>query len=200
LDHYAAGNGWHPLLMIAAFGACIIGAGIACQVIQVVVSVRERDKEGILPGDVWTDGRTLEWSIPTPAPYYNFAVTPVVHDRDAYWDIKENNKMNPNMQLQAHYADIHMPKNTGTGFIIAMFSGVFGFGMVWHIPWMIGLGLIGVFATVIARTFNNDLDYYIKGDDVMKMERDRINATRHSAGSVSSAMHNEINSTEVSAI
>lgn len=176
LDHYPAGNGWHPLLVIAAVGAAVIAVGIACQIIQVVVSVRDREKTRELTGDAWVDGRTLEWSIPSPAPFYNFAVTPVVHHRDEFWEMKETRASNPNMELQAHYADIHMPKNTATGFIIALFSGVFGFGMVWHIPWMIGLGLIGVFITIIARTFNQDVDYYLKSDEIARLEKERIAA------------------------
>jgi cytochrome o ubiquinol oxidase subunit 1 len=176
LDHYPAGNGWHPLLVIAACGAVIIGIGIACQIIQVVVSIKERQAGRDLTGDAWIDGRTLEWSIPSPAPFYNFAVTPVVHELDEYWAMKEKGMLNPNTQLQSHYADIHMPKNTATGFIIAIFSGIFGFGMIWHSPSMIGFGLIGVFASIMARTFNQNIDYYLKSDDIVRLERERIRA------------------------
>ncbi len=176
LDHYAAGNGWHPLLIIAAMGAVIIGMGVACQVIQVIVSIRDREKTRVLTSDPWINGRTLEWSIPCPAPFYNFAVTPTVDSRDAYWEIKEKHLPNPNLQPQSHYADIHMPHNTSVGFIIAVFSGIFGFGMVWHIFWMIGLGLFGVFATVMARTFNQKLDYYLKSDEIVKLENERVRA------------------------
>ncbi|EKD77742.1 MAG: Cytochrome O ubiquinol oxidase subunit I, partial [uncultured bacterium] len=186
LDHYAAGNGWHPLLMIAAFGACIIGAGVACQIIQVIVSIKEREKTRDLTGDVWVNGRTLEWSIPSPAPFYNFAATPVVSERDAYWDMKEKNTLNPNIQLQSHYADIHMPRNTSVGFIIAVFCGIFGFGMVWHIFWMIGLGLVGVFATAMSRTFNQNLDYYLTSDEIVKLEKERMRALQASSTDVDS--------------
>lgn len=178
LDHYAAGQGWHPLLIIAACGAGIIAMGIACQVIQVVVSVKNRHLNKDLTGDAWGNGRTLEWSIPSPAPFYNFAITPVVNERDAFWDIKEKQLQNPNQYPYHHYTDIHMPKNTGTGFIIAIFSGLFGFGMVWHIDWMIVCGLIGIFTTIIMRSFNSDVDYYIKAKDVEKMERERFLRTQ----------------------
>jgi cytochrome o ubiquinol oxidase subunit 1 len=176
LDYYPSGNGWHPLLIIAACGAAIISVGIACQLIQIVVSIKERAKTRDLTGDPWVNGRTLEWSIPSPAPFYNFAVSPTVHDRDAFWDMKENHLPNPNLQPQTHYADIHMPRNTGTGFIIAVFSGVFGFGMVWHIPWMIGLGLVGVFATIMKRTLNQNTDYYLTSDEIVKLENERVRA------------------------
>lgn len=173
LDQYAAGQGWHPLLVIAAVGAGIIGIGVACQVIMLYVSIKERHLTRDLTGDAWGDGRTLEWSIPSPAPYYNFAVTPVVHSMDAFWEMKEKNLPNPNQIVQAHYSDIHMPHNTPAGLVIALFSGIFGFGMIWHIDWMIALGLIGIFLTPMVRTFNRKLDYYLKSDSIRKMELER---------------------------
>ncbi|MCX7121016.1 MAG: cytochrome o ubiquinol oxidase subunit I [Gammaproteobacteria bacterium] len=173
LDHYSAGLGWHPLLLTAAAGSAIIAMGVACQCIQVYVSIKERHLTRDLTGDAWENGRTLEWSIPSPAPYYNFAVTPVVHERDEFWDMKEKQSVNSNVIPQSHYDDIHMPHNTPAGFIIAIFSGIFGFGMVWHIYWMVAMGIVGIFATVITRTFNKNLDYYIKSDDLVKMENAR---------------------------
>lgn len=174
LDNYSAGLGWHPLLLIAALGTAIVFLGVLCQVMQVYVGIRDRHITRDLTGDAWVNGRTLEWSIPSPAPFYNFAVTPVVHERDAFWDMKEKHIKNPNIELQSHYADIHMPHNTSIGFLIAVFSGIFGFGMVWHITWMIALGLVGVVVSIIARTFNQHTDYYIKSSEIMKIERDRI--------------------------
>ena len=176
LDQYAAGQGWHPLLEVAALGAGIVGLGILCQCIMVYVSIKERHINRDTTGDAWENGRTLEWSIPSPAPYYNFAVTPVVNDRDAFWEMKEKNLPNPNIHVQSHYHDIHMPHNTPVGFVIAMFSGIFGFGIIWHIYWMIALGLIGVFITPMVRTFNRNTDYYLKSDDVRRMELERAEA------------------------
>jgi cytochrome o ubiquinol oxidase subunit 1 len=173
LDHYPAGLGWHPLLVVAAMGAAVIGCGIMCQLIQFYVSIRDREANRDLTGDAWGTGRTLEWSIPSPAPFYNFAVTPEVHDLDAFWELKEKKQPNPNTELQSHYADIHMPRNTATGFVIAILSGIFGFGMVWDIYWMIALGLVGIFATVMARTFNTNIDYYLKSDEIKAYESAR---------------------------
>ena len=39
------------------------------------------------PEDPW-DARTLEWSISSPPPHYNFADIPVVHSLDDYWHRK----------------------------------------------------------------------------------------------------------------
>jgi cytochrome o ubiquinol oxidase subunit 1 len=141
------------------------------QIIQLIVSIRNREALRDTTGDPW-NGRTLEWSIPSVPQFYNFAITPVVYDRDAFWEEKEKIASGQTPHERVH-EDIHMPKNTGTGFIIAVFSGFFGFGTIWHIYWMIVFGLIGIFATVIARTFNSDTDYYIKAIDVEKMEKER---------------------------
>jgi cytochrome o ubiquinol oxidase subunit 1 len=169
LDYYDASTGWHPYLVIAAIGASIIGCGIFFQILQLVVSIKNREKLKDTTGDPW-DGRTLEWSIPSPAPFYNFAVTPVVTCRDPFWDEKQQRLKNPNAIVKPQIQDIHMPKNTGTGFIIAMFSGLFGFAIIWHIMWLIAVGILGIFATVIARTFSKDIDYYLKAAEVQKIE------------------------------
>ena len=178
LDHYAASTGWHPLLVVAAVGAVIIFIGILCQLIQIVVSIKERHLTRDLTGDPWVNGRTLEWSIPSPAPFYNFAVIPTVTERDEFWEIKEKHLPNPNITVQSHYAPIHMPRNTATGFIIAVFSGFFGFGMVWHIPWMILFGIIGVVIAIVARTFNSNTDYYLQSDEILKTEREYAEKVR----------------------
>lgn len=169
LDYYDASTGWHPYLVIAAIGASIIGCGIFFQILQLVVSIKNREKLKDTTGDPW-DGRTLEWSIPSPAPFYNFAVTPVVHCRDPFWDEKQQRLKNPNAIVKPQIQDIHMPKSTGTGFIIAMFSGLFGFAIIWHIMWLLAVGILGIFATVIARTFSKDIDYYLKAAEVQKIE------------------------------
>lgn len=154
MNYYPAETGWHPFLIIAALGAFIIALGIACQCIQIIVSIRDREKNAVSSNDPWMDGRTLEWSIPCPAPVYNFAVIPTVYERDAYWEIKQQHLPNPNQTLLKHYDHIHMPNNTADGFMIAAFSGVFGFGMVWHIAWMIALGLLGIIATMLIKAFH----------------------------------------------
>jgi cytochrome o ubiquinol oxidase subunit 1 len=173
LSHYAASTGWHPYLVVAAIGAFIIVCGVIFQVLQLVVSVINREKYKDVTGDPW-DGRTLEWSIPSPAPFYNFAVTPEVHSRDAFWVAKQEKMANPNAVMKPDYQDIHMPKNTATGFMIAMFSGLFGFAMIWHITWLIAAGFIGILATIIMRSFNLNIDYYLKADEVEKFETQKV--------------------------
>jgi cytochrome o ubiquinol oxidase subunit 1 len=68
IDHYAASTGWQPLFIVAGIGAVIIAIGFILQIAQLVQSIRHRNRpENRVSNDPW-DGRTLEWSIPSPAP------------------------------------------------------------------------------------------------------------------------------------
>jgi cytochrome o ubiquinol oxidase subunit 1 len=170
LNHYPIETGWHPYLVIAMIGAFVIVTGVVLQIVQIAVSFLKRRELRDLTGDPW-DGRTLEWSIPSPPPFYNFAVTPVVHSRDAFWVQKQEKALAPTTAIEpVQYEDIHMPHNTGAGFIIAIFSFIFGFAFTWHITWMIVFGLVGMIATFIARSFDMNTDYYLKAADVEKLE------------------------------
>ena len=84
MQHYD-NLGWQPWLVVAAVGAVVILAGIVCQIVQLVVSIRDREQLRDVTGDPW-NGRTLEWSTASPPPAWNFAVLPRVAERDAYWN------------------------------------------------------------------------------------------------------------------
>jgi cytochrome o ubiquinol oxidase subunit 1 len=178
-NHYA-NSIYQPYLIFAAIGSLLILAGIICQIIQLIVSIKNRDALHDHTGDPW-NGRTLEWSVASPAPLYNFAQLPIVQELDQFWVNKHNHLAEGHIHPKdIHYDPIHMPKNTATGFIIALFSGLTGFALVWHmlIPGIIGL--LGIISTVIVRTFSNDLDYYIDAETVKKTElahyRELVNA------------------------
>lgn len=164
ISHYDAATGWHPYLVVAAVGACIIALGFIFIGLQLIVSIIQRDKLRDLTGDPW-GGRTLEWSIPSPAPAYNFAITPIVDSRDAYWTMKQQHAAK-----SVAYQDIHMPKNTGAGLVMAVFAGICGFGLIWHITWLIFASLLAVIASVIVKSCNMETDYYLKADEIEKTE------------------------------
>jgi cytochrome o ubiquinol oxidase subunit I len=171
LNHYDTSTGWQPFLIVAAIGTLIVAFGIIFQLLQIAVSVIKRKEYRDVTGDPW-NGRTLEWSIPSPPPFYNFAITPEVHDRDAFMFSKIEKLNHKDKIVEPHYEDIHMPKNTAIPIIISGFSLFFGFGLIWHIMWMVGLGILGMAACLVARSFDYDLDYYVKADEVKKIEED----------------------------
>ncbi|HTD02266.1 cytochrome o ubiquinol oxidase subunit I [Undibacterium sp.] len=153
---------------IAAFGAVLIALGIAAFIVQLVVSYLRRDSLRDFTGDPW-GGRTLEWSTSSPPPAYNFAFTPRVYDNDAWADMKSNNYIRP---LQDFVA-IHMPKNTGAGFIIAALSAVCGFALIWQMWLLAGVGFVAMMAAIIIHTFNYNRDYHIPADEVVRTEGER---------------------------
>lgn len=63
-----------------------------------------------------------------------------------------------------------MPKKTAVGVIIGAFSFVFGFAAVWHIWWLAVVGVVGIIGTVLYRSFDYDIDYYVKADEVREVE------------------------------
>jgi cytochrome o ubiquinol oxidase, subunit I len=169
MQHYD-NPAWQPYFVVAFIGAAIIMAGIGFTVLQIAVSIRNRDSNRDLTGDPW-GGRTLEWATSSPAPFYNFAVLPEVSELDQFWADKEHKRAYPR---HAHYADIHMPRNTGVGVVMGGLATLLGFGLIWHIWWLAILGLAGMIGAFIARSYDRDVDYYVPGAEVEKIERERL--------------------------
>ncbi|NNM61526.1 MAG: cytochrome o ubiquinol oxidase subunit I, partial [Steroidobacteraceae bacterium] len=152
---------------IAAVGALLIFLGILSFLVQIFVSVRNREALRDRTGDLW-DGRTLEWATSSPPPQYNFAFTPMVHDRDAWMDMKTRGHERP----MEGFKPIHMPKNTGAGVVLAALALGCGFGLVWHIWWLASLSFVALLAVAIGHSFNYHRDYHIPADEVRRVEHD----------------------------
>ncbi|CAP55977.1 cytochrome o ubiquinol oxidase subunit I [Gluconacetobacter diazotrophicus] len=170
MDHYD-NPAWHPWMVMASIGAAIVALGVVCQLTQIYVSIRDRNlpESRDLTGDPW-NARTLEWSTSSPPPFYNFAVVPTVHELDAFAHDKEAGI--DTRSAGATYQPIHMPKNTSAGFFIGVFSLILGFAAVWYIWWLAAVGLLGVIGTLIARSSNNDVDYYVPAAEVARIENE----------------------------
>ncbi|SES34273.1 cytochrome o ubiquinol oxidase subunit I [Rhizobium sp. NFR03] len=154
--------------IIAAFGAFLIALGIGSFIIQLVVSFLQREQNRDVTGDPW-NGRTLEWSTSSPPPDYNFAFTPVIHDHDSWYDMKNRGYERP----LGGFKPIHMPKNTGTGVILSGLSVAFAFAVIWYIWWLAIVSFVGIIAVSIGHTFNYNRDFYIPADDVVTTEGER---------------------------
>ena len=119
---------------------CVLLAGIVCQVAQLVVSIRDREELRDVTGDPW-DGRSLEWSTSSPPPVFNFAVLPHVEGEDDYWRIKQRAPRARQVRAPSRTtSEIEMPRNSATGFVCAFFATIMGFGMIWHIWWLVVVG------------------------------------------------------------
>ncbi len=177
MQHYDV-PAWHPWLLIAAFGAAIILAGIVLQVAQLVVSIRHRDELRDETGDCW-NGRSLEWATPSPPPAFNYAVLPVIEGEEAYWDIKQRAIERLRLRDEPEYAEIEMPRNSPTGFICAFFATFMGFALIWHIWWLVGAAALGAFATFVVFAWRDEDEYIIPADEVARI--DRANRSARSA-------------------
>ncbi len=166
LDHYDASLGWQGLFIVSGIGVLIIMAGIGFQVLQLIVSIKQREQNRDITGDPW-DGRTLEWSTASPTPFYNFAVIPKADTRDPFWVAKQAKSA---VTKKAIYQDITLPKNSGAGLIIAGFAFVTGFATIWHIWWLAFMALIGVIVAVLIRLNQEETEYTLTATEVKKLE------------------------------
>jgi cytochrome c oxidase subunit 1 len=161
ISSYPEDYGWDLWNMIATAGAFTIAAGILVFLINVVVSMRSKVEAG---PDPW-DARTLEWSIPSPPPHYNFAKIPVVHSIDEWWHRKyvEDSKGIPvpvpqgaaiataeNGEEDVH--DIHMPAPSYMPIIAAAGLPIVAIGLLYSYPLIAvgaAIGLVGLYGWVM---------------------------------------------------
>lgn len=168
LQHIADPS-WRPLLLVAAGGAIVIFCGILCQIAQLYVSIRARVRRRDVTGDPW-NGRTLEWATSSPPPAYNFAVLPRVETIDAFWEMKRSGQR----PVETTYEPIEMPRSSPTGFIIAFLAVVTGFALIWHIWWMVILGLLAAAATVLVFGWSDEREREISTAEIARIERTRV--------------------------
>ena len=169
MQHYAQPE-WYPWIMVAGLGALLILCGIILQVVQLTVSIRSRAQHRELVGDPW-DGRTLEWSVASPPPAYNFAVLPYAESAEAYWSMKMHAREARQLPAEPEYQPVEMPRNSPTGFITAFFAVITGFSLIWHIWWLVILGLLGAYATFVVFAWRDISETQIPAEEVARLDR-----------------------------
>ncbi|MBE2211335.1 MAG: cbb3-type cytochrome c oxidase subunit I [Xanthomonadaceae bacterium] len=149
-----------PLLIVAFIGACCIGFGIVSIIVQLIVSIKRRDQLRDTTGDPW-DGRTLEWSTPSPPPAFNFARIPIVESIDPLAYAKEHGgmKYGPEEAIEA-------PNPTPIPMFVGIVAFLVGFGVVWYMWWLAALGVLAIFAMVLVISWNDDDEHLISLDKV----------------------------------
>jgi cytochrome o ubiquinol oxidase subunit 1 len=139
-------------------------------VVQLVVSIRTRDQRREPTGDPW-NGRTLEWSTPSPPPVFNFAVYPQVSGADSYWGMKQKARESKTLGDEPKYEAIEIPRNTPTGFVAAFFATATGFALIWHIWWLVMAGLVGAYATFVVFAWRDESETRIPAEEVARIDR-----------------------------
>ena len=183
MQHYDRPE-WYPWTLVAMAGALLILGGIILQVIQLFVSIRTRNQRREPTGDPW-DGRTLEWSTPSPPPVFNFAVYPDVSGADPYWGMKQKARESMTLGDEPKYTAIEIPRNTPTGFVAAFFATATGFALIWHIWWLVIVGLAGAYATFVVFAWRDESETEIPADEVARIDKEnraaRVAALREEA-------------------
>jgi cytochrome o ubiquinol oxidase subunit 1 len=172
MQHYSNVH-WQPLMLVAFSGALLIFLGIALTAVQLVVSIRRRAVNRDLTGDPW-DGRTLEWSTPSPPPPWNFSHLPKAQGADAFWAAKRARASLPSLGSPVAVGPIEVPRNTPVGVFIAFFSVILGFALIWRIEWLAAIGLLGVIAVALRHFWQSDREVEISADEVATFERLRV--------------------------
>ncbi|HSO59189.1 MAG TPA: cytochrome c oxidase subunit I [Paenisporosarcina sp.] len=165
---YGADQGWDLFNLISSTGAIFMATAVTILLGNIVKTIVQNKAVG---RDPWGDGRTLEWAIPQPVPFYNFKQTPLVRGLDTFWiEKQEGNK--EGMTYAEPIGDIHMPNNSILPFVMSfgLFVGAFGAlyngEQPWAVPLLI-LGLLITFAAMGARSLKDDLGYHIHKEDLM---------------------------------
>ncbi|MFX3674229.1 MAG: cytochrome c oxidase subunit I [Paenisporosarcina sp.] len=165
---YEEDQGWDLFNLISSFGAIFMALGIIILLANIVITIVKNKKVG---RDPWEDGRTLEWAVPQPVPFYNFKQTPLVRGLDTYWiEKQEGNK--EGMIYAEPIGDIHMPNNSFIPFVMSfgLFVGAFGALYNGEQPWSIPVLVLGLLITFISmgtRSLKDDLGYHVHKEDLL---------------------------------
>ncbi|KQL36584.1 MULTISPECIES: cytochrome c oxidase subunit I [Bacillaceae] len=165
---YGANQGWDLFNLISSIGAIFMAIGVIILVINIIITVVKNVPVG---RDPWEDGRTLEWAIPQPVPFYNFKQTPLVRGLDTFWiEKQEGNK--EGMTYAEPLSDIHMPNNSFIPFVMSLGLFVAAFGALyngeksWAVP-VIVLGLAITLLSMAVRSLKDDHGFHIHKEDLM---------------------------------
>jgi cytochrome o ubiquinol oxidase subunit 1 len=169
MQHYADPE-WQPFMVVAFVGALFILLGIVFTVLQLVVSIRNRHHNRDLTGDPW-NGRTLEWSIPSPPPAWNFALLPQVERTDAFWAAKQLPGGVPDAGPPKTYTPLHVPRSNPTGVMVAFCATMLGFALIWRIWWLAVLGLLGVIAVTLVQAWRTEGEVAVPAAEIEAFER-----------------------------
>ncbi|QHJ70854.1 cytochrome c oxidase subunit I [Planococcus halotolerans] len=168
---FGADQGWDLFNMISSVGALFMAIGVLVLLVNVVLTQVKNVRVG---NDPWGDGRTLEWAIPSPPPFYNFAQTPLVRGLDTYWIEKmEGNK--EGMVYAEPLGDVHMPNGSIIPLIMSFGMFVAAFGALYFLddtkPWALAVLIIGLgitFGSMLVRSLKDDLGFHITKEELIE--------------------------------
>lgn len=153
--------------LISTLGAFMMGIGSTVFIINIVYTAIKAEKAD---ADPW-DGRTLEWSVSSPPPYYNFEQLPLVRGLDPLWIEKTegDGKMPPGEPLD----DVHMPSGSIIPFLMSFGFFIAGFGFIYQTDYVLAYlllygGMAFAIGCMVVRSLKDDYGYYIPKEELQK--------------------------------
>lgn len=164
---YQADMGWDLANLTSSLGAAVLAIGLLITLYNFVVSLRRGPAAGPNP---W-DAATLEWSVASPPPPYNFRRIPIVASRHPLWEarlehvegrsvldsdiILDHGRETPSTSVLDAEADgvLRMPADSLAPLLLALALTVLFFALLWK-GWVLaavaGLACIAVTAVWLA--------------------------------------------------
>ena len=142
---YDAEMGWSMWNLVSSAGAVMLALGILVFLANFFRSLKKGEEAG---ADPW-DGRTLEWSIPSPPPEYNFEQIPTVHARDAFWEQKRRHVSTVPVAGGAYDEpehSIHLPQPSYWPAVVSLGLLIGAYGLIFHVAAAVLGGAIAMVA------------------------------------------------------
>jgi cytochrome c oxidase subunit 1 len=173
---YHPGEGLETGNYISSIGAFMMGVATIIFLYNIILtSMKKQDALD----DPW-DGRTLEWTIPSPPPEYNFRLTPLVRGLDPFW--KEKMAGNKTMTAAEPLGPIHMPSGSILPFTMSLGLFIAGYGFMYgrevfsnaflatifnnYIVSIIGVGI--TFTCMVLRSVYDDKGWHVELEELEK--------------------------------
>ncbi|KQL54757.1 quinol oxidase subunit 1 [Heyndrickxia shackletonii] len=168
-------QGWDTANLISSIGAAFMAFGVIVMLINIVITTVQNKRIG---NDPWGDGRTLEWAIPSPPPFYNFKQLPLVRGVDTWWIEKMEGKkeLTPAEPL----GDIHMPDASILPVVISGGLFIAAFGALYHRDqgntWGLPVLIIGIAIALLGMLIRSVKDYHgfhIHKEELLEDDKDK---------------------------
>lgn len=127
-----------------------MGAGMLAFVWNIYRSLKQPEKTS---NDPW-DGRTLEWSVPSPSPEHPFKPVPQVLSSDPYWDAKRNREGKLPAAKDARTAPVDV--ETWQPVLFAGWLMLFSLAFIYNVVWLQIVTGIGVLLYFVIRSVTDE--------------------------------------------
>jgi cytochrome c oxidase subunit I len=159
---YGPNMGWDTLNLITSIGSYLFAIGL----LLVFVNVLKSRKSGALAGNNPWDAQTLEWSVSSPPPPYNFAVIPTVASRHPLWEARLGEQVRSSLDrglLLDHGKEtigtsaldaapdmiLEMPEDTAAPFVLTLGMAALFSGLILKWSWLLTLGALLAAGTLV---------------------------------------------------